>query len=280
MSMITYPLNEITYSAEDAELFHCTRTSGIFSMEDFEISVSGSDYTAVIGKGIGWIRNSHFSGKVTAQKEPIPIDLGLPDSLYKRIDSIVIQFDKNKNKTEIIVKKGIAGEEPTPPELIRTDVVYELHLYQILREVGELSIVSDNIVDVRGSTYYCGIMNDGTSGGTSDIFLDDTLTIAGKAADAKVTGDKIAEAKKIATDAQKSVDDLPISVSSEGYTDINGLRQVTNMTFVKNDSSITLTTKLQGEQSSVSVVTLDDNGFPEKITTDGVECIVSWEGFD
>ena len=71
MSMITYPLNEITYSAEDAELFHCTRTSGIFSMEDFEISVSGSDYTAVIGKGIGWIRNSHFSGKKFKKTEKI-----------------------------------------------------------------------------------------------------------------------------------------------------------------------------------------------------------------
>ena len=41
--MITYPLNNIDYTAEDAELFHCTRTSGIWATNDFPISVTGRD---------------------------------------------------------------------------------------------------------------------------------------------------------------------------------------------------------------------------------------------
>ena len=29
MSVITYPLNNIEYTASDAELYNCTRTSGV-----------------------------------------------------------------------------------------------------------------------------------------------------------------------------------------------------------------------------------------------------------
>ncbi len=36
--MITYPLNNIDYTAQDAELYACTRFSGIFSGDDFAIT--------------------------------------------------------------------------------------------------------------------------------------------------------------------------------------------------------------------------------------------------
>ena len=35
MAIITYPLNNIEYTAEDAELYHATRTSGVFANDDF-----------------------------------------------------------------------------------------------------------------------------------------------------------------------------------------------------------------------------------------------------
>lgn len=266
MSMITYPLNDIEYTAEDAELFHCTRTSGIFSMDDFNISVSGADYTVVIEKGIGWIRNSHFSGKVTAQKEPLKIDLGFPDSKNNRIDAVVIRFDKNANKTEIVVKQGVASEEPEPPEVTRTELVYELHLYQVLREVGELEIGSDNVVDVRGSNVYCGIMSDGTAGGTSNIVLDETLSVRGMAADSGAVG--------VALEA------LPIKVSKDNYTDIYGQRQSTNFAIVKSDNEITITQTLQGGVERVHVMELDSTTQrPLSITVDNVTAPVSWDGF-
>lgn len=160
MALVTYPLNNIEYSAEDAELFHVTRTSGIYAKNSFGYSVNGADNNIVIGTGIGWIKNSEFSGKVVAQKEPISLDMGLPDSVYPRIDAIVIQFDANKNETNIVLKKGTAATSPAAPSVVRTESVYELHLYHVLREAGSLYIAEGNITDLRLNSSYCGLMAD------------------------------------------------------------------------------------------------------------------------
>lgn len=160
MPMVTYPLNNIEYSAEDAELFHVTRTSGIYANNSFDYSVTGSDNTIVIGTGIGWIKNSEFSGKVIAQKESVSLDMGLADSAYPRIDAIVIQFDADKNETNIVIKKGTAGSKPVAPSVVRTESIYELHLYHVRREAGSLSITPSNITDLRLNSSYCGLMAD------------------------------------------------------------------------------------------------------------------------
>lgn len=166
--MVTYPLNNIEYTAEDAELFHATRTSGIFATDSFGYSVTGADNTVVIGTGIGWIKNSEFSGKVFAQKTSIALDLGIPDSNYPRIDAIAIRFDANANSTEIIVKNGTAASNPVAPDVIRTESVYELHLYQIRREAGELTISPANITDLRLDSNYCGLMADSVTSVDTD----------------------------------------------------------------------------------------------------------------
>lgn len=160
MALTTYPLNNIEYSAEDAELFHVTRTSGVYAKNSFDYSVTGADNTIVIGTGIGWIKNSEFSGKVIALKERISLDMGVADSVYPRIDAVVIQFDANLNETNIIVKNGTASSKPIPPEVSRDEAVYELHLYHVKREAGSLSITHSNITDLRLNSSYCGLMAD------------------------------------------------------------------------------------------------------------------------
>ena len=160
MELTTYPLNNIEYSAEDAELFHVTRTSGIYAKNSFDYSVTGADNTIIIGTGIGWIKNSEFAGKVIALKDKASLDMGLPDSVYPRIDAIVIQFDAIMNATNIVVKKGTASSEPIPPEISRDEAVYELHLYHVKREAGSLSITPSSITDLRLNSSYCGLMAD------------------------------------------------------------------------------------------------------------------------
>lgn len=160
MALVTYPLNNIEYSAEDAELFHVTRTSGVYAKNSFDYSLTGADNTIVINTGIGWIKNSEFSGKVIALKERISLDMGLADSVYPRIDAVVIQFDANSNETNIIVKNGVASSEPIPPEVLRDESTYELHLYHVKRVAGSLHITPGNITDLRINSSYCGLMAD------------------------------------------------------------------------------------------------------------------------
>lgn len=56
--------------------------------------------------------------------------------------------------------------------------------------------------------------------------------------------------------------------------------QAADITVVKADDTITLTTTLEDGSTSTSVVTLDSSGYPSTVVTDGVECPVSWDGFD
>lgn len=160
MALVTYPLNNIEYSAEDAELFHVTRTSGIYAKNSFDYDITGTDNNIIIGTGIGWIKNSEFSGKVIAQKEAISLDVGLPDPIYPRIDAIIIQFDNNRNETNIVVKKGTAASNPVAPSVVQNESIYELHLYHVRREAGSLYITPSNITDLRLNSSYCGLMAD------------------------------------------------------------------------------------------------------------------------
>lgn len=160
MSMTTYPLDNIDYDASGAELFHCTRTSGIYAAEDFSCSITGADNIITIGSGLAWIRNAKLRGKVAALPSEEALDMGLPDSTYPRIDAIVIQFDANKNATSIVQKKGTPASNPQPPEVVQTEAVYELHRYHIRREVGAVAITAADITDLALDTKYCGLMAD------------------------------------------------------------------------------------------------------------------------
>ena len=160
MPMTTYPLNDVEYNAEAAELFHCTRTSGIFAEGLFSISATGYDNVLEIGKGIAWIKNTEFSGKVVAQKESVSVDAGISDASLPRIDAVAIRFDANSNSTNIVVKRGTPSSSPVPPNVEREEYAYELHLYHIRRNAGATSISPADISDLRLNADYCGLMAD------------------------------------------------------------------------------------------------------------------------
>lgn len=158
--MITYPLNNIDYTAEDAELFHCTRTSGIWAEDSFPISMTGADNNVTVGTGIAWINNEEFSGKVTALKTAKVLDMGIADGVYPRIDVIAIQYSANNNATDVIIKKGTPATNPVRPEIVRSGAVYELYLASVYRPAGATAITASNITDLRMDKTVCGLMAD------------------------------------------------------------------------------------------------------------------------
>ena len=184
--MITYPLNNIDYTAEDAELYFSTRHSGVYDGDDdFAVTVSGIDNDVTVGSGIAWIQNTKFSGKVAALKNPKTLTLDLADSVYDRIDAIVIRFDASENSSDVIVKKGTASSVPVSPSVSRTESLYELHIYHIRRKAGATTIGVDDIIDQRKNPDCCGIMFDPISS------VDETLSKRGFAADAEAVGKAI-----------------------------------------------------------------------------------------
>lgn len=166
--MITYPLNNIEYEAADAELFHCTRTSGIWAKNDFPFSVTGADNSITIGTGIAWINNEKFSGKVVANKETTILDLGVPDSVYPRIDIVAIQFNANTNDTNFVVKNGVPSSSPLIPAPSRSAARYELYLCKIERPAGAAVVTASNVGDLRLDPQYCGLMADSVTSVNTD----------------------------------------------------------------------------------------------------------------
>ena len=163
MAIIVYPLNNIDYTAEDVCIYNATRTSGIYANDDFALSLTGSDNTISVDVGLAWMRLSRFFGVAVANKSKTYVDMGLPDSVYSRIDALVLRFDANKNGAEIVAKSGTASSNPQPPALSQTEALYELHLAHVLRKPGAASITAADVTDMRLSTKYCGIMSDPVS---------------------------------------------------------------------------------------------------------------------
>ncbi len=160
--MVTYPMDNYyrDYNAEDAELYNCPRSSGIWTEEDFPYTVTGTDSKIYIGPGLGWIRNGKFRGKVVAEKYGDSYNLSVPDQHFPRIDAVVIQFDANAVNTEIVIKSGVAKSDPEPPAIVRTEAVYELHLYHIYRKPGNPIVKAADITDKRLDPEFCGLMAD------------------------------------------------------------------------------------------------------------------------
>lgn len=222
MAIVTYPLNNISYSAEDAELFHCTRTSGVFAAdEDFNATVTGTNNVVTIGQGIAWIRNSKFSGKVVANKAAVSVDMGLANGTYNRIDAIVLQFSASGNKTSIIRKQGTASTSPQAPSVTQTESVYELHLYHVYRRAGATSIVESDITDLRANRDYCGVMSDDVTMLGDDFISQDMIGVANGVASLNSSG-------KVPTDQLPSMNYIPTSKrgAANGVAPLNSSRKI------------------------------------------------------
>lgn len=180
MSIITYPLNNITYNAADAETYLSTRASGVFSASgNLDLTITAARKVS-IGPGLAWIKNTDFAGKSVAVKDAEALEFDAPDSTLNRIDRVVLGFDASANATTLYIKKGTPASTPSAPAVSKTASLYELGLYDVYIPAGLTALAATNITDQRANAVVCGIMNDGaTPGGTGGQAVDVVLSTAG-----------------------------------------------------------------------------------------------------
>ena len=168
MSIITYPLNGITYDADDAQTYLCTRTSGVFSSEDcFELTIT-DDLEITISPGLAWIKNTDYAGKSVCSNADVALSVS-PGGSLPRTDRVVLRFSKSDNASELAILEGTESSSYPAPELTQEELVYELGLYEIYVGAETTSIEDDDITDTRADDTVCGIMHDGvTSAGNYD----------------------------------------------------------------------------------------------------------------
>lgn len=164
MSIVTYPLNNVEYSAEDAELYNSTRTSGVFATGDnlgYTLDVSAR--TITIQPGMAWIKNVDFAGKAVGVKDAVTLAIAPADEVLSRIDRVVLQFSSALNETKLILKQGTAASTPTAPERVTTEFIYELVLYDISVAAESTTLTDADITDQRANETLCGLMRDGVT---------------------------------------------------------------------------------------------------------------------
>lgn len=164
MSIVTYPLDGILYSAADAELYNSTRTSGVYALEEnLDFSITGAR-EITISPGMAWIKNDEFAGKAVAVKDPVVVQFDEPNSVLDRIDRIVLRFSLAENGSSVVISKGAEASTPVAPARATSPDLYELVLYDVSIPHGMVELSESNVVDQRANPELCGLMTDGVSG--------------------------------------------------------------------------------------------------------------------
>ena len=164
MSIITYPLNGVVYSAEDVATYLCTRTSGVYSKEtNFAVSITGTRQITV-APGLAWINYDDFKGVSVCSREENVLTVPEADNTLNRVDRVVLQFDTSENITAIKLKTGTPAVAAQPPDILQNHNQYELGLCTISVPAGSTAVTTADITDTRADEAVCGVMRDGVTG--------------------------------------------------------------------------------------------------------------------
>ena len=164
MSIITYPLNGVTYDAEDVSTYLCTRTSGVYAKNtNYAVSVTGPRQITV-APGLAWINYDDFKGVSACSREAVNLIVPDADSTLPRIDRVVLQFDTAANLTAVKLKPGTPAAAPEPPAILQNHNQYELGLCTVSVPAGSSVVTAADITDTRADEDVCGVMRDGVTG--------------------------------------------------------------------------------------------------------------------
>ena len=143
-------------AAEFAHYFSLLVGNGVFPSPDTGLNVLASDpanMTVKIGDGSGWI-NGYFVTVAGGHS----VTLKAASGTGTRIDSIIMQWNSNDRKINIIAKSGTVSGDPKPVDLQRDAELWELELAQITVGAGVSSVDQTKIKDMRSDETRCGLV--------------------------------------------------------------------------------------------------------------------------
>lgn len=134
-----------TYDAvQFSSIFDGVITDGVFKHVENELAVRpGTSMTVIVGSGRAW-----FNHTWTLNDDDLVLSVTPASSLYNRIDSVVIEMDKQARTNSIKVIRGIDSSTPVPPELKNDEFVQQYRLANITVPSGGTGVT---ITDLRGT---------------------------------------------------------------------------------------------------------------------------------
>lgn len=144
------------YSADNlAEYFDPIVGSGVSVNEENGYQLKAqSGLNVLLESGFAWIKG-YYIRDTTATV----LTFEAAPSAQSRYDAVILRLSKANRMVEKLIRKGAEGPTPQPPDLTRTADTYELMLGYVVRKAGTSSITQDMIVDTRGDTRLCGLID-------------------------------------------------------------------------------------------------------------------------
>lgn len=168
MAEKSFPLENTAYTAEDAQLWFATRTSGVYAGTHLGVTANGT-MTVTLGEGIAWLHYGDYAGCVYGNTSGKALTVALADAQYARIDRVCVRLEILNNKCYAYIKKGAAAASPAAPALQRDAAAYEISVAKIAVAAGATAVSAGDVTDERLDETVCGIMRDGVTGIDSSV---------------------------------------------------------------------------------------------------------------
>lgn len=162
-SMVTYQSDgtPVYDRAVNSELlsgyFHMLFGDGVMPTPSdcLQVTANGAANQVVVQPG-----SCNVQGKLAIEDVARTMALQAPDSVYDRVDSIVIRKNENSDyrNVDLYVLTGVPAANPICPTLTRNSSIYELRLANIFRPKNTSSVTQARITDTRLETEQCGII--------------------------------------------------------------------------------------------------------------------------
>lgn len=136
------------YDADEFSSFYDGLISdGVYSSVGTRFYVSAYGGMKVcVDTGRAW-----FDHTWTVNSQKLLLELDTADTLYRRIDAVVIEVNKTDRENYIKIVKGTPAQNPARPTLTKNTKVIQYALAYIMVPVNTTAIVADNITNVVGT---------------------------------------------------------------------------------------------------------------------------------
>lgn len=164
MAERSFPLENTSYTAEEAQLWFATRTSGVYGADDhLKVTADGSGMLVNVSAGLAWLAYGSFRGVAYGNTEATTKAIGAANASFPRIDRVVVRYSATDNSVLLRVLPGAPASNPTPPDIVRNQTTYDISLAQVYVAAGATAIAASAITDERSDGTVCGQMADSVS---------------------------------------------------------------------------------------------------------------------
>lgn len=162
--------SEITgYDEEGMPMFDRAKSSDFLAMfishiiSDGVLALPGDCFQVIAHDGLKLKVRPGFGivrGRFAWDEEEFELTVAEGHTSYRRIDRVILRANYLERLCEIVIREGVPGARPEPPELIRPVAgdYYELCLATVSVSAKQAVITQANITDTRYDSRVCGVV--------------------------------------------------------------------------------------------------------------------------